>query len=202
MNLPMIISTGLATIEEVDEAVLTCREVGNNQIALLHCVANYPTQPEETNLLAIKSLREKFSVPIGYSDNGESTLVDLVAVSIGSNLIEKHFTLDKKMQGPDHFFSIDPPSLSKLMLDIRLIEKIRGDGEKIPQPSEMDNILSIRKSITAAINIKKGEVLSIDNLLVKRPAKGIEPKFFQSVLGKITKRDIQKDENIQWTDIS
>ena len=118
MNLPMIISTGLATVEEINETVDICYKEGNTKISLLHCIANYPTQIEETNLLAINSLKKKFNIPVGYSDNGESILVDLAAASIGANIIEKHFTLDKKSLGPDHFFSINPKQLEELIKNI------------------------------------------------------------------------------------
>jgi len=115
MNKPMIISTGLSIMHEIEEAVNYCLYEGNQNIALLHCIAHYPTLPEEANLDAIFTMRKKFGVPIGYSDNGESTLVDLVAVSLGANIIEKHFTLDKKLPGPDHSFSIDPLGLKTLI---------------------------------------------------------------------------------------
>ncbi|MEM3173134.1 MAG: N-acetylneuraminate synthase family protein [Candidatus Nitrosotenuis sp.] len=200
MNLPMIVSTGLATMQEIQDAVEICNYHGNKSLALLHCVANYPTVPEEANMSSIITMREKFGIPVGYSDNGDSTLVDLVAASIGADIIEKHFTLDRKMEGPDHFFSIDPSSLTSLIQQIRTIEKIRGDGVKIPQQSEINNRNVIRKSLTAAIKIRKGEMLTIENVLVKRPATGIEPKYFSKVIGKQVNKDIEKDTPITWYD--
>jgi N,N'-diacetyllegionaminate synthase len=201
MNLPIIISTGLSMMKEVEEAVDCCLYEGNSKIALLHCIAHYPTIPEEANLDAMVEMRQKFSHPIGYSDNGESTLVDSVAVSLGANLIEKHFTLDKKSPGPDHSFSIDPSGLKQLMSQIRLIEKIKGDGKKIPRESELEGRFFIRTSITADRNIKNGEILTKENLAIKRPAEGIEPKFFDSVIGRKVNKDINEDSAIHWADL-
>lgn len=201
MNKPMIISTGIATLKEVEEAVNWCILENNNQIALLHCVANYPTLPEETNLNAIKSMMKRFSFPVGYSDNGESTLVDLAAVSIGACIIEKHFTLDKKSNGPDHSFSIEPTNLKQLTSQLSLITKMRGTGLKVPTNSEISNKPVIRKSITAKMDIQEGDILSKDNIAVKRPEGGIEPKFWDSVINKSVNKLIKKDSVIKWNDL-
>jgi N,N'-diacetyllegionaminate synthase len=202
MKKPMIISTGIGTMKEVEEAVNWCLLENNDQIALLHCVANYPTLPEETNLNAIKSMMEKFSFPVGYSDNGESTLVDLAAVSMGACIVEKHYTLDKKFNGPDHSFSIEPDNLKQLTSQLSLIGKMKGPGLKIPTDSEVSNRSALRKSITAKIDIPEGEKLSEKNLSIKRPEGGIEPKFWDSVVNKQTKFFIKKDSVIQWDNIS
>lgn len=202
MKLPMIISTGLATMEDITNTVNLCYSEDNDKIALMHCVADYPTKPEETNLLAIETMRKHFNLPIGYSDNGESSLVDIVAVSLGANFIERHFTLDKKMNGPDHSFSISPIELTTLISQIRLIEKIRGNGIKSPTSSELNNKIEIRKSITTRNGITKEEIFSEENLTIKRPATGIEPKFLDQVLGKKASKNIKKDVPLQWSDIS
>ena len=202
MDLPMIISTGLATMEEVKEAINVCNSLGNSKIAILHCVADYPANPEETNLSAINILRTTFDVPVGYSDNGESLFVDEVAVSLGANILEKHFTLDKNMKGPDHSFSIIPNDLKSLISKLRLIEKIKGNGEKIPNKSEIENKIAIRKSITCLKLIKSGEIFSSDNIALKRPGNGIEPKFWNKIIDKKSNRDIQKDELIKWEDVA
>ena len=201
MKKPMIISTGIGTMKEVEEAINWCLLEGNNQIALLHCVANYPTLPEETNLNTIKSMIEKFSFPVGYSDNGESTLVDLAAVSIGACIIEKHYTLDKKFDGPDHSFSIEPVNLKQLTSQLSLIAKMKGTGLKIPTDSEISNRNTLRKSITAKTDIQEGEKLSEENLSIKRPEGGIEPKFWDTVVNKQTKKFIKKNSVIKWNDI-
>jgi len=202
MNVPIIISTGLSVMKEVEEAVNYCLYEGNNKIALLHCIAHYPTIPEEANLDAIIQMKQKFPYPIGYSDNGESTLVDTVAVSLGANLIEKHFTLDKKLPGPDHSFSIDPQGLKQLISQIHQIEKIKGDGVKIPRQSELEDRFFIRTSITADRDLKNGEILTKENLAIKRPAEGIEPKFFDQVVGRKINKDINLDTAINWDDLS
>jgi N,N'-diacetyllegionaminate synthase len=202
MNLPMIISTGVSTMEEIEEAVNLCYSENNNKIALMHCVADYPTKLEESNLRAIESMKQSFNVPIGYSDNGESDLVDIVAVSLGANLIERHFTLDKNMKGPDHSFSITPIQLTNLISQIRLIEKIRGNGIKTPTLSELKNKNEIRKSITTKTEITQEENFSTKNITIKRPATGIEPKFFEEVLRKKATKKIQTDCSLQWSDVS
>lgn len=201
MNKPMIISTGIGTLEEVEDAVNWCLSEGNNQLALLHCVANYPALPEEANLSAINTLMNKFNFPVGYSDNGESTLVALAAVSMGACIIEKHYTLNKKFDGPDHSFSIEPSALKQLISQLCITEKMKGTGKKIPNPSEISNRNTIRKSITAKIDIQEGEKLSENNLSIKRPEGGIEPKFWDSVINKQTNKLIKKDTSICWNDI-
>ena len=202
MKLPIILSTGLATLDEIDESIKLCHSLQNDQISILHCVADYPAMPEETNLSAMETIREKFCFPVGYSDNGESSLVDEVAVSMGADIIEKHFTLDKKLEGPDHSFSIQPDDLKLLISRIRLIEKIRGNGIKIPSNSEIKNKLAIRKSIFASQPILKGDIFSLKNLAIKRPGNGIEPKHWNDLINKKSTRDINKDELIVWDDFS
>ena len=202
MNLPMIISTGLGTLDEIDESVEICNSLGNEKIAILHCVADYPANEEKANLDALITMKKKYEVPIGYSDNGESTVVDEVAVSLGADIIEKHFTLDKKMDGPDHSFSILPTDMKQLITKFRLIEKIKGTGNKVPNDSEIKNKIAIRKSITCSKSIKNGESFSLENIAIKRPGNGIDPKFWNKILGKKAIRDINKDEKISWDDIS
>ena len=202
MQKPMIISSGLSTMNEINDAVNCCLFEGNNQIALLHCVANYPTQPNEVNMNVINTLKKTFNFPIGYSDNGESTLVDIVAVSMGANIIEKHFTLDKKMAGPDHGFSIDPNGLKSLISQIHEVDQMKGDGIKIPQFSEIKNRLTIRKSITAKRDLQQGKKIQEDDISIKRPADGIEPKYLTMILGKTINTNIKKDSPIFWSSIS
>ena len=202
MQKPMIISSGLSTMNEINDAVNCCLFEGNNQIALLHCVANYPAQPNEVNMNVINTLKKTFGFPIGYSDNGESSLVDIVAVSMGANIIEKHFTLDKKMSGPDHSFSIDPNGLKSLISQIHEIDQMKGDGIKIPQFSEIKNRLTIRKSITAKRDLQQGEKIQEGDISIKRPADGIEPKYLTMILGKTVNTNIKKDSPIFWSSIS
>lgn len=190
---PMIISTGLANMKEIEEVVELCQSQKNEQLILLHSVSNYPTLPEETNLKVIQSLNKKFDYPIGYSDNGDSMLVDIASVCMGANMLERHFTLDKKLEGPDHFFSINPSELKNLIQQIRLVEKIKGDGEKKPQDSELQLLKVIRKSLTARKDIKKGQIFTPENIAIKRPEEGIEPKYYDDIIGKKANLDIKKD---------
>jgi len=201
MQKPMIISTGVSTMKEIEDAVHTCYLEGNHQISLLHCIASYPTSYTEVNLKAILTMKKKFPHPIGYSDNGEPSLVALAAVSMGANLIEKHFTLDKKMDGPDHSFSIDPLGLTELISQIRMIDVMKGHGKKLPQPSEIVGRKALRKSLTIKNALQAGEILTADNILIKRPEGGIEPKFLNNVIGKKINKNIEEDSLIFWKDI-
>jgi sialic acid synthase SpsE len=198
---PVIISTGLSTFDEIRTAVNIFQKTGNDQIIILHSVSNYPTEPNESNLLVIENLKQIFPYPIGYSDNGSHDLVDLVAASLGYRLIERHFTLDKKMDGPDHFFSISPSDLKNLISNIKLVDTIRGKNSKNPQPSELLNKNMIRKSIFSNKTIHQGEVFSTDNIGIKRPASGLEPKFFDTIIGKIANKNIFPDTPITLNDL-
>lgn len=198
---PVLISTGSSTLQEVQDSIHWCVFEGNDEIALLHCVVNYPAKPEEANLLSINTLKNKFQLPIGYSDNGEPELVDIVAVSMGACIIEKHFTLDKNMKGPDHSFSIQPKDLKKLIDKIRQIETMKGNGLKTPQKSELKIRNIARRSITAKEDIRIGEEITFQKVAIKRPSKGIEPKYYDQILGKKTNKNIKKDTPIRWSDI-
>ena len=200
MQKPMIISTGIGTLQEIEDAVNWCMLEGNDQIAILHCVANYPTSPNEVNMNSMLQMKKLFDFPIGYSDNGESLLVDIVAATMGAQIIEKHFTLDKTMPGPDHAFSIEPSELKSLISQIEEIYKIKGTFSKTPQLSEVKNRNAIRKSLTAKHDLKEGQIITQNDILIKRPAGGIEPKYFPKILSKKLKTNIQKDSQIFWSD--
>jgi N,N'-diacetyllegionaminate synthase len=165
-NLPIILSTGMATLMEVERALLILEDSGTNrnQITILHCNTEYPTPMEDVNLKAICTIREEFGVNVGYSDHTLGIEVPIAAVAMGATVIEKHFTLDRRMKGPDHAASLEPIELEDMVKAIRNIEKALGDGIKKPSNSEQKNIQIARKSIVASRNIKEGEVFSIDNL--------------------------------------
>jgi N,N'-diacetyllegionaminate synthase len=194
---PMIISTGLANMKEIEEVVELCQSQNNEQLILLHSVSNYPTLPDETNLKVIDSLKQKFDYPIGYSDNGDSILVDIASVCMGANMLERHFTLDRKLEGPDHFFSITPTEFKELIQQIRIIEKIKGNGEKEPQDSELQLLKAIRKSLTAREDIQKGQIFTPENIAIKRPEDGIEPKYYDNIIGKKAVVNIKKDTSLK-----
>ena len=201
---PVLISTGMATIEEVEEAVEAVRGSGNQQIVLLQCISNYPSSLQEQNLMTIKTLRKKFDVLTGFSDHTVGTTASLVAVTLGACLIEKHFTLDQSLPGPDHKASIEPDELKLLIELIRDVEASLGDGIKRPTEDEQKTSAIARKSLVARIDIPQGETIKRDMIDIKRPQTGLRPKRLKDIIGKKTKVDIQKDDvltedMIQWT---
>ena len=195
----VILSTGMADLEEIGNAINVLTEYGTRKddITVLHCNTEYPTPFEDVNLLAMLTIREVFKVKVGYSDHTLGIEVPLAAVALGASIIEKHFTLDKNMDGPDHKASLDPLELKAMVNAIRNIEKALGNGVKKPSRSEMKNIQVVRKSIAAAKDIKKGEVFCEENITVKRPAVGISPMEWDNILGKRAKRDFKEDELIE-----
>ena len=197
----MIVSTGMGNLNEIKEAVSTIKSVKNKNLILMHSVSSYPTPIKDVNLNSMSLLEKKFSCPIGYSDNGENMIVPIVAVSLGAKIIEKHFTLDKKMKGPDQHMSADPKQFKKMVNQIHEIEQMFGDGIKKCQKSELENIIGARRSITAKIDLPKNSIVDRQNITFKRPATGIEPKFFNKILGKKIKRRIEADDSIQWKDL-
>lgn len=193
---PIILSTGMSSMEEIRNAVSILRENGCGEISILHCNTQYPTPYEDVNLRAMESLKKEFNVRVGYSDHTLGIEVPIAAVALGAEIIEKHFTLDKNMEGPDHKASLEPEELKAMVASIRNIEKTLGDGIKKSSPSEEPNKSIARKSIVAARDIKEGEVFSKENLAVKRPGNGISPMRWYEVLGQKAKKDFSKDELI------
>lgn len=194
---PVIMSTGMCEIEEIQTAVNVLKENGTPKITLLHCNTEYPTPFEDVNLNAMRTLKERFGVEVGYSDHTTGIEVPIAAAALGASVIEKHFTLDKNMEGPDHRASLEPAELSSMVISIRNIEKAMGNGIKTPSRSERKNIDIARKSIVARCAIKKGELFSNGNITVKRPGNGISPMRWFDVLGKMAKRDFEEDELIE-----
>ena len=195
---PLILSTGMSTIDEVDRAVETVRAAGDPPLALLHCVSAYPAPAAETNLRAIDALRARFGCPVGLSDHTLGTAVAIAAVARGAAIVEKHLTLDKTLPGPDHRASLDPVEFGALMRAIREVESALGDGNKRPMPSEADTRRVARKSLVAARSIKAGERLSASDVAVKRPGTGLAPGELPRVLGRALRRDLAADELISW----
>jgi len=195
----VILSTGMADLEEIGNAINVLIEYGTRKedITVLHCNTEYPTPFEDVNLLAMLSIRDAFKVAVGYSDHTVGIEISIAAVALGATVIEKHFTLDKNMEGPDHKASLEPHELKAMVRAIRNIEKAMGDGIKKPSTSEIKNKLIVRKSIVAAKEIKKGEVLSEETLAVKRPGNGMSPLEWDRVIGKRAKRNFTEDEMIE-----
>lgn len=192
----IIMSTGMSTVDEIEEAYNVLKINGASNIKLLHCNTEYPTPYEDVNLLAMQVLKDKFNCVVGYSDHTKGIEVPIAAVALGASIIEKHFTLDKNMEGPDHKASLEPWEL-KLMIDsIRNIEKAIGKMEKFVTTSEEKNKLIARKSIVAKKWIKAGNIFTEDNITTKRPGNGISPMLWNNIIGKIAKKDFEVDELI------
>ena len=195
----VILSTGMATLGEIEAALEVLETSGTHrkQITVLHCNTEYPTPMEDVNLLAMLSIGEAFGVKVGYSDHTLGIEVPIAAVALGATVIEKHFTLDRSLPGPDHQASLEPDELKTMVLAIRNIEKALGDGIKRPSPSELKNKPIARKSLVAAIAIRAGECFNGTNLTVKRPGTGISPMRWDEIVGCSAKRDFEADELIE-----
>lgn len=190
---PMLISTGMSTLGEVEEAVETVRKAGNEQIILLHCTSSYPASYQDVNLRAMLTLKEAFHLPVGYSDHTLGIEVALAAVALGARVIEKHFTLDRNMPGPDHMASLEPEELKRMVHGIRCVEAALGDGRKRCTAAEEEVKKAARKSIVAACTIPPGTTIREELLAVKRPGTGLPPKFISLLVGRRTKREVPKD---------
>lgn len=194
---PMILGTGMATMDEVRDAINVIRKTGNNKIIVLHCTTNYPCPLREVNLQSMVTMKKKLKILVGYSDHTQGILVPIMAATLGACLIEKHFTLDRKMSGPDHKASLEPDELSEMIESIRNISVISGSEIKQPNLSENSMIKSVRKSIVAQTDIKKGEIFTKFNLAIKRPGTGLSPRFWYQVLGRESKRNFKNGEFIK-----
>lgn len=193
----IIMSTGMANLSEIEKALDLLKENGAEDITVLHCNTEYPTPMEDVNLKAMLTIKEAFKVDVGYSDHTKGVEVPTAAVALGAEVIEKHFTLDNSMEGPDHRASLEPEELKKMVDAIRNVENALGDGIKKPSISESKNKDIARKSIVAAEDIKKGELFTEDNLTIKRPGDGINPMQWPNILGKKAKRKFAFDELIE-----
>ena len=194
---PVVMSTGMCELHEIDEAIKVLKTNGTTDITLLHCNTQYPTPYKDVNLRAMETLRNRYKVKVGYSDHTKGIEVPIAAVAFGAEVIEKHFTLDKNLPGPDHKASLEPKELAAMVSSIRNIEEALGSPNKTVSDSERENIAIARKSIVAAKNIKKGEVLTVDNLTTKRPGTGISPMRWNEVLGSKAIRNFVEDEVIE-----
>jgi N,N'-diacetyllegionaminate synthase len=198
-NKPIIMSTGMANLGEVGEAINTILSVNSKaNISLLHCTTNYPAPYEEVNLKAMQTLAVAFKLPVGYSDHTLGIEVPVAAVAMGAKIIEKHFTLDKKLSGPDHKASLEPSELKEMVKAIRNIEIALGDGIKKPNKSEIEIMKVARRSLIATRDIRVGEIIKESDIAIKRPGTGILPKFKEIVIGMKLINDIRQDEPFRW----
>lgn len=200
-NKPLILSTGMATIGEVEESIDTIRSVSRAKLYLLHCTSNYPARAEDANLRAMETLRTAFHLPIGYSDHTAGIEVAAAAVALGACIIEKHLTLDKNMEGPDHRASLEPLEFHDMVKAIRNVERALGDGIKKPAASEQEIREKMRKSIVAAEDIPIGAFLDERNLTCKRPGNGVPSRLMPLFLGRKVRRSLVKDELLSLEDI-
>ncbi len=194
---PLLVSTGMCHMAEVEDAVSLLEEAGAGEMTLLHCNTEYPTPFEDANLLAMHDLAETFGLRVGYSDHTPGIACDIAAAALGAVVIEKHFTLDKSLPGPDHAASLTPDELAAMVQGVRQCEAALGSGEKAVSASEAKNRAAARKSIVAARAIAAGEVLSEENLTTKRPGDGISPMRWEEVLGRPARRAFAEDEKIE-----
>lgn len=192
----VILSTGMSSMNEVSDAVKVLRDNGTDDITLLHCNSQYPTPVSDVNLMAMVKMRGLFGIPTGYSDHTQGIEIPIAAVALGASVIEKHFTLDKNMEGPDHKASLEPHEIKQMVEGIRKIELALGNGIKKVTESEKSNAGIVRKSIVAAVNIKKGEKFTEKNLTTKRPGTGVSPMKWDEIIGTTADRDYQADEMI------
>jgi len=199
---PMIVSTGAATMAEIKEAISTIKRAGNDKIVLLQCTANYPAAEEDANLLAINTLRQKFRLPVGYSDHTLGIAAPLAAVVLGAVMIEKHFTLSKKLLGPDHFYALEPSELKAMVDGIRAVEKLLGSPIKRPAKAEEEIRRLARRSIFAKVDIPAGAAITKEMLTILRPAIGLEPKYIEGVIGRKAKVGIMQYEVITWDKVT
>jgi N-acetylneuraminate synthase/N,N'-diacetyllegionaminate synthase len=200
-NKPIIISAGMAYLSEIEDAVNTIQATGNKDLIILHCISSYPADAEEVNLKKILTIKQAFDVIVGFSDHTVGYTASIGAVVLGAKVIEKHFTLDKNLPGPDHWFSANPDEMRELVQEIRFIEKALGNSIIKPTPKEMEMRKMARRSIIASKEIKKGDTITRDMISFKRPGTGLPPKFKDYLIGKMAKIEIKKNEQITFDKI-
>jgi N,N'-diacetyllegionaminate synthase len=195
---PLIVSTGMSTLGEVEEAIQTLRDSGATDITLLHCVTEYPAPFDEINLRAMHTMHEAFGLPVGYSDHSPGIEIAIAAVALGAVVIEKHFTLDRSLPGPDHAASLEPAELRQMVTSIRHVQAAMGTGVKAPAKCEIPNISVARKSLVAARPLSAGHRIEPEDLAIKRPGNGIAPRQQQDLVGRTLRVDVKKDELLRW----
>jgi len=191
---PIILSTGMSTMAEIKEALQVINDEGIRDIVLLHCITSYPAKVESSNLRAMRTLRRAFKLPVGLSDHTIGITVPIAAVALGAAALEKHFTLDKNLPGPDHKASLTPEELNQMIMVVRQVEKAMGDGIKSPTEEEEKIKRVVRRSIVARVEISKGTLITEEMLDIKRPGTGVEPKYMNKVIGAVARCRIEQDE--------
>jgi N-acetylneuraminate synthase len=195
---PIILSTGMSYLGEVERAVRAIQAQGEVPLVLLHCVSSYPARPADVNLRAMATLQQAFGLPVGYSDHTLGIAVTIAAIALGACVIEKHFTLDRTLPGPDHRASLEPAELAAMVRAARDVEAALGDGQKRPTPGEMDTIRVARKSIVSSVEIPAGTTITARMLAIKRPGTGISPAEMDRVIGRVARTSIPADTVVEW----
>jgi N-acetylneuraminate synthase/N,N'-diacetyllegionaminate synthase len=195
---PMIVSTGMSTLGEVEEAVQVLRDAGATQVTLLHCVTEYPAPYNQINLRAMQTLKTAFGLPVGYSDHTPGIEIAVAAVALGAEVIEKHLTLDRALPGPDHHASLEPAEFAQMVSSIRRVEQSLGSGIKTPVPCEIPNIAVARKSVVAAQALAAGHTLVAADLEIKRPGNGLAPKLLPALIGRTLRVSVREEELLGW----
>jgi len=190
---PMILGTGMSTLDEVKYAIKTIKSVGNNKVIALHCTTNYPCPINEVNLNAMLTMKKELDCLVGYSDHTLGILIPIIAATLGAVVIEKHFTIDKTLKGPDHKASLESDELKQMIYQIKNLEKVMGDYNKKPTESEKKMMKYVRKSIISKKDIKKNSIIKHDDLIIKRPGTGINPKYYEEIIWKKALKNIKKD---------
>jgi len=199
---PILLSTGMCTMEEVREAVSCILGEGNRQLILLHAITSYPTHPENVNLLAMVKISKEFGLPVGYSDHTLGNVASVAAVALGAAVLEKHFTTDKNAEGPDHMLSADPHEMKSLVEQVRQLEEMLGNGIKMPAESERTTRVNNRKSIVVKRKLEAGHKITTQDIAIKRPGYGIAPKYFDQIIGRTTTKKLEEDKIVNWDDLS
>jgi N,N'-diacetyllegionaminate synthase len=197
---PLILSTGMSTLEEVGEAIAALGPA-RHRLTLLHCTSNYPAESRDVNLRAMTTMREAFALPVGYSDHTRGTEVAVAAVALGATIIEKHFTLDRSLPGPDHKASLEPDELARMVREIRSIEDALGSAVKAPTASELPVRDVARRSVILARGLKAGQAITAEDLTLRRPGTGIPPRDFARVVGRRAAKAMQAGALLRWEDL-
>ena len=198
---PVLLATGMASLGEIERAVNYIRGIGNDSLTLLHCTSSYPAPHDQVNMNFLTTLKNIFDYPVGYSDHTRGIEIAVMAVALGARVIEKHFTLDKNIVGPDHWASAEPAEIKEMVDAVRNVEKAFGTCEKILTENEQENILYMRRSIHAVSDIKKGEKISLNNVKILRKNDGLSPWMIDTIINKKAIRDIKKGQPITWDDL-
>ncbi len=198
---PVILSTGMSTLGEVEEAITALQQSGTHDITLLHCTTAYPAPIESVNLAAMKTLACAFHLPVGYSDHTEGITIPIAAAALGARVIEKHFTLDRSLPGPDHKTSLEPDELAAMVKAIRDVERAIGDGVKKVSEAERETVNIARTSLVPKKEILANTIITNEMVCVKRPGIGVHPKYYPNIIGKKIRITVKKDQPILWSDL-